>query len=197
MARIINGVRFSPHGVYLAVASESAISDLARSSTARGDGDPWLERPHGLLRDRRACNRSRVPSRSSPSPVAPGWRADSRRELSAARRLLGGRTLLAVGPAAASADDTLVQIFDRVRGAEAARLSDDPQTRPPQIRRQARYVVGLTFAGPDRIAVAWDDGRLGCLSLVRRSARLEPARSGLNRQWGRDPQCVADSGPTE
>ncbi len=162
---IINSARFSPDGVYLAAASSSAIriwrvfdgslvTEILGSSGSMafsGTGELAIAR-EGPLEIFAIPSGTQVASYpvGSPWPLVV-YSADG--------------TLLAIGPAAASADDTLVQIFDRVRGAEAVRLSDDPQTRPPQIGGKPRYVVGLTFAGPDRIAVAWDDGRLAAFRL--------------------------------
>jgi WD40 repeat protein len=57
--------------------------------------------------------------------------------------------------------DTVVNVIDRVSGTETVKMVDDPQTRPPEAPCcKPRAIVALTFAGPDHIAVAWDDGRL-------------------------------------
>lgn len=68
-------------------------------------------------------------------------------------------TLLAIGPEPAWPNDSPARIIDRAT-AESVKLIDDPQTQPPQTGSKQRYVVGLTFAGPDRVVVAWDDGRI-------------------------------------
>jgi len=62
--------------------------------------------------------------------------------------------------------DTGVRVIDRVNGAAAVELIDDPQTRLPEAECCApHFKVALTFAGPDRIAVAWSDGRLAAFRL--------------------------------
>ena len=61
--------------------------------------------------------------------------------------------------------DAVIRVIDRATGAEAVRLFDDPRTRPADTGPKPRVVAALTFAGPDLVAVAWDDGRLAAFRL--------------------------------
>jgi hypothetical protein len=56
--------------------------------------------------------------------------------------------------------ELVIQIIDRARGRQTVTLFDDPQRRPPDTGPKPRYPVALTFVGADRVAVAWNDGRL-------------------------------------
>jgi hypothetical protein len=62
--------------------------------------------------------------------------------------------------------ETVVNVIDRANGSDTVKLFDDPQSRPPAVPGKLGAIVALTFAGPDRIAVAWDDGRLAAFRVA-------------------------------
>jgi WD40 repeat protein len=155
----VYGLAFSPDGTYLAASSPSGnriwkVFDGSLVTEIPGLGSPMaisstselaLDR-EGLLEIFAIPGGTRVAS----YPVA----GDQPRIVYSP-----DGTLLAIGPEAVWTGDPPIRIIDRARG-ESVTLFDDPQTRPPQIGDKPRYVVALAFVGPDRVAVAWDDGRV-------------------------------------
>ena len=155
---------FSPDGGYLAAAYPGIriwrISDSAVWADIPGHGDDIAYSTAGELAVRRdaVVDVFALPSgtqlASYPTGMHPliAYSADG--------------TRLAVTSPDPEVVDSGVRVIDRVNGAEAVELFDDPQTRPPEAACCApRFKVALTFAGPDRIAVAWSDGRLAAFSL--------------------------------
>jgi WD40 repeat protein len=161
----IYSVAFSPDGTYLAASSLFGnrlwnVADASLVTDIPGSASPMAISSTGEL----AIDGAGVLEIFA---IPDGTRLASYPISSAQPRIAysSDGTLLAVGPEPVWPDDSPARIIDRA-GGESVKLFDDPQTRPPQIGSKPRYVVGLAFAGPDRVAVAWSDGRLAAFRVT-------------------------------
>jgi WD40 repeat protein len=165
-APVIYHMVFSPDGSYLAAQYPSTriwrISDRAVWADIPGGGDGIASVGDGIafsaageiaVRQGAIVDVFAVPSGAKLASYPTG-----------ARPLMAysadGTRLAVTAPDMGIAVNDGVSVIDRVNGADTVELFDDPQTSPPG----PRFKVALTFAGPDRIVVAWNDGRLAAFS---------------------------------
>jgi WD40 repeat protein len=164
-------IAFSPDGGYLAAAVPGIriwhISDGAVWADISGYGDDIAFSAAGEIAVRRGAvdDVFAVPSGAQLASYPTGEHPLGEHPLMA--YAADGTRLAVTAPDTPDAGvvDNSIRVIDRVTGAAAVDLVDDPQTRPPENERLGpRHKVALAFAGPDRIAVAWNDGRLAVFS---------------------------------